>query len=122
MSKTLRRRAGLAVSALALGSAAVTAGPAVASPASVPAAPASESACSYDGAHPYLYPGDPGKAVAHAQCLLNLYGRRLQVDGQFGPATKAAVIWAQGRCHIDTDGIVGPKTWDCLHPDKSPNP
>ncbi|MEU8034891.1 peptidoglycan-binding domain-containing protein [Streptomyces sp. NPDC049099] len=122
MSMTLRRRAGLVVSAFALGAAAVSAGPAIASPASVPAASASDSACPYNGAHPNLYPGDTGKAVAHAQCLLNIYGRGLEEDGQFGSATKAAVIWAQGRCHITKDGIVGPKTWDCLHPDKSPNP
>ncbi|MFH9188130.1 peptidoglycan-binding protein [Streptomyces sp. NPDC017673] len=125
MFMTLRRRAGLFVSAFTLGAAAVAAGPATASPASVPSvpsAPAAESACPYDRTHPNLYPGDTGKAVTHAQCLLNIYGRHLQEDGVFGAATKAAVIWAQGRCHITTDGIVGPKTWDCLHPDKSPNP
>ncbi|MFI1304102.1 peptidoglycan-binding protein [Streptomyces sioyaensis] len=122
MSMTLTRRAGLVVSAFALGAAAVSAGPAIASPASVSAAPASESACPYSLSHPTLYPGDTGKAVAHAQCLLNIYGRGLAEDGMFGSSTKASVVWAQGRCHLTKDGIVGPKTWNCLHPDVSPNP
>ncbi|MFI0219069.1 peptidoglycan-binding protein [Streptomyces lydicus] len=122
MSMTLTRRAGLVVLAFVLGAGAVSAGPAIASPTSVSAALASESACPYDLAHPTLYPGDTGKAVAHAQCLLNIYGRGLDEDGIFGSGTKAAVIWAQGRCGLTKDGIVGPKTWNCLHPDVSPNP
>ncbi|MFD9285336.1 peptidoglycan-binding protein [Streptomyces mirabilis] len=122
MSMTLTGRVGLVVSALVLGAAAGAAGPAIASPASVSAGPTSESACPYDLAHPTLYPGDTGKAVTHAQCLLNIYGRGLDEDGIFGSDTKAQVIWAQGRCHIPKDGKVGPKTWNCLHPDVSPNP
>ncbi|MFE0252371.1 peptidoglycan-binding protein [Streptomyces sp. NPDC059010] len=122
MPMTLTKRTGLVLSALVLGAAATTAAPAIASPASAPAAIAGDSACPYDLGHPNLYPGDTGKAVAHAQCLLNIYGRGLEEDGIFGSATKTAVKWAQGRCHITKDGIVGPKTWNCLHPDVSPNP
>ncbi|MER6925359.1 peptidoglycan-binding domain-containing protein [Streptomyces spiralis] len=119
---TLTKRAALALSAFVLGAAATGAAPAIAAPAPVPAAIAADSACPYDLAHPTLYPGDTGKAVVHAQCLLNIYGRGLAEDGIFGSATKAAVVWAQGRCGITKDGIVGPKTWNCLHPDVSPNP
>lgn len=28
----------------------------------------------------------------------------------------------QSACGITVDGIIGPKTWKCLHPDQSPNP
>ena len=122
MPMTRTRRVGLVVSALVLGAAATTAAPAIAAPAPASAAAAADSACPYDLAHPTLYPGDTGKAVAHAQCLLNIYGRGVAEDGIFGTATKAAVVWAQGRCRIAKDGIVGPRTWNCLHPDVSPNP
>ncbi|MFI7413677.1 peptidoglycan-binding protein [Streptomyces sp. NPDC049627] len=118
----LTKRAGLVLSALVLGAAATTAAPAIASPAATPVTAAGDSACPYDLGHPTLYPGDTGKAVAHAQCLLNIYGRGLAEDGIFGSSTKSAVKWAQGRCGITKDGIVGPKTWNCLHPDVSPNP
>ncbi len=37
------------------------------------------------------------------------------VDGDFGPATKAAVIAFQKSKGIDTDGIVGEKTWTALN-------
>lgn len=56
--------------------------------------------------------------VAHAQCLLrNVWGYGgVDVDGIFGPRTRSAVIDMQRRCGIAPDGIVGPNTWNCLHP------
>ncbi|MFI9628842.1 peptidoglycan-binding protein [Streptomyces sp. NPDC052042] len=117
----LTKQVGLALSALVLGAGSVAATPAIASPASAPAIMA-ESACPYTGSHPTLSLTNTGAAVKHAQCLLNIYGRGIAEDGIFGSGTQAAVKWAQGRCKITVDGIVGPKTWDCLHPDKSPNP
>ncbi|MFF9127830.1 peptidoglycan-binding protein [Streptomyces sp. NPDC014889] len=115
----LTKRVGLVLSALVLGAGSFAVAPAIASPVPTPMA---ESACPYSGAHPNLYLTDTGPAVKHAQCLLNIYGRRVAEDGIYGSTTQAQVKWAQQACKIPADGIVGPKTWDCLHPDKSPNP
>jgi peptidoglycan hydrolase-like protein with peptidoglycan-binding domain len=37
-----------------------------------------------------------------------------EIDGVFGPKTKAAVNAFQSDHGLDVDGIVGPKTWDSL--------
>lgn len=39
---------------------------------------------------------------------------KLVVDGDFGPATELAVMRFQGQHSLETDGIVGPKTWEKL--------
>jgi zinc D-Ala-D-Ala carboxypeptidase len=74
--------------------------------------------CGYSGTHPTIRYGDRGSVVAHAQCLLrNVRGHlSVDVDGVFGPITRGAVIAEQRRCRIVQDGIVGPITWNCLHP------
>lgn len=43
-------------------------------------------------------------------------------DGVYGPKTKAAVISFQKAKGLDSDGVVGPKTWETLFPKKSKTP
>ena len=58
--------------------------------------------------------GDTGETVSYLQYELvraGLLEGPLEVDGDFGPATEAAVITFQTNEGIDADGIVGPITW-----------
>lgn len=64
---------------------------------------------------PTLHLGSTGTWVRTLQNMLNKSsGARLTVDGQFGPATKQAVINFQRYFKLNPDGIVGPKTWGVL--------
>ena len=55
-------------------------------------------------------PGDKGEAVEMIQHALTLVE-----DGDYGPATKKAVIAFQdNHVGLDSNGVVGPKTWDAL--------
>ena len=55
-------------------------------------------------------PGDKGEAVMMIQHALTLVE-----DGDYGPATKKAVIAFQdNHVGLDSNGVVGPKTWDAL--------
>ena len=52
-------------------------------------------------------PGDTGDAVKLIQQALDL-----DADGEYGPATKKAIIAIQdSHDHLDSNGIVGPATW-----------
>ena len=52
-------------------------------------------------------PGDKGEAVKLIQQALDL-----DADGDYGPATKKAIIAIQdSHDHLDSNGIVGPATW-----------
>lgn len=107
--------AAAAAATLALPGSATAAAPA---PAAVTAGGVSVlGMCNYSGSHPEISSGASGEVVAHAQCLLrNVWGYKdVAVDGQFGPTTRKYVVKAQGVCGITQDGIIGPKTWDCLH-------
>lgn len=55
--------------------------------------------------------GDRGAAVARLQRALRRLGRPLVVDGDFGPATEAALIRLQSVEGLTPDGIAGPATW-----------
>ena len=52
-------------------------------------------------------PGDKGDAVKLIQQALGI-----DADGDYGPATKKAIIAIQDdHDHLDSNGVVGPKTW-----------
>jgi hypothetical protein len=60
-------------------------------------------------------------AVAVAQMLLNRTGASLTVDGDFGPATKAAVVNFQSGHRLTPDGVIGQNTWPRLvHQERLP--
>ncbi len=58
----------------------------------------------------YLRRGSRGDAVRELQQALNARGARLEVDGDFGPRTEAAVRDFQRRTGAAVDGVVGPQT------------
>lgn len=67
---------------------------------------------------PTLRQGDgmnnPSEVVRAAQFLLNGRGAscgRYGADGEFGPATKSAVLAYQRRTGLEADGIIGDQTW-----------
>lgn len=71
----------------------------------------------HDVSLPTLRNGDVGEAVRAAQILLK--GRGFSVgwygcDGEFGNATENAVIKFQRDRGLETDGVIGPKTWKKL--------
>src|SRR5262249_61252962 len=51
--------------------------------------------------------GDRGRTLQ--QNLNTVLGTRLRVDGDFGPATEAALRTFQARFHVDVDGEYGPQ-------------
>jgi Putative peptidoglycan binding domain len=66
-------------------------------------------------------PGGGFWYVRRLQALLNLTGQlqgigaaELAADGQYGPATAAAVRAVQQHYQITIDGITGPQTWSVL--------
>jgi peptidoglycan hydrolase-like protein with peptidoglycan-binding domain len=64
---------------------------------------------------PTISEGATGPTVKWAQYLL--VRRTLsytQIDGTFGPVTKAAVEQFQGANALVVDGVVGPATWTAL--------
>ena len=63
---------------------------------------------------PTVRKGSTGVAVTRAQRALDLRGYGLAVDGDFGPATDAAVRRYQQSVGITVDGVVGPVTWSHL--------
>lgn len=67
------------------------------------------------GDNGFLDMGDRGPEVAELQERLNLLiSLDLDVDGIFGPATRAAVMEFQRRNALAVDGVVGRRTKDAL--------
>jgi peptidoglycan hydrolase-like protein with peptidoglycan-binding domain len=58
----------------------------------------------------FIQQGSSGPLVSALQANLNRLGAQLAVDGQFGPATKAAVEAFQVGHGCTVDGVVGPQT------------
>ena len=58
--------------------------------------------------------GSKGDEVKELQTLLKNNGYNLDVDGNFGPKTQAAVKAYQKASGLDVDGIVGTNTWGAL--------
>lgn len=58
--------------------------------------------------------GSRGSDVTELQKRLNQNGYSLDVDGQFGPKTLAAVKDYQQKNGLSVDGIVGKNTWGAL--------
>src|SRR5262245_6153270 len=67
------------------------------------------------GGRPLLREGSTGAAVSALQSFMRRvfpsYAGGLVVDGDFGPATAAAVREFQRRTGLDADAVVGPATW-----------
>lgn len=65
--------------------------------------------------------GDRGVKVEHLQYMLRILAEYIPeippiaVDGIFGPATRTAVIAAQGRFGLPQTGIVNFQTWDEIY-------
>ncbi|MBD0692394.1 peptidoglycan-binding domain-containing protein [Streptomyces sp. CBMA123] len=74
----------------------------------------------YSWNQPELSYGDSGNEVKSMQCELNASSTlfptpfNLDVDGQFGKNTLAAVRKFQTCAGLKPDGIVGPNTWSKL--------
>jgi peptidoglycan hydrolase-like protein with peptidoglycan-binding domain len=59
--------------------------------------------------------GAKGEDVKRLQALLRSHGfPNLAVDGDFGPATEAAVRRFQSEHKLVVDGVAGPQTWAAL--------
>jgi hypothetical protein len=63
---------------------------------------------------PLVQQGNTGESVRTVQYLLNQAGAAINVDGDFGPATLAAVKSFQSGHSLSVDGIVGGNTWSAL--------
>ena len=68
-----------------------------------------------------LQAGDTGDKVRHLQYMLSVLSAYIaeippvNVDGIFGPATRAAVLAAQRRFGLPETGVVGETTWDEIY-------
>lgn len=81
---------------------------------SVAAGPAQMPAATYEPPPPTLREGSSGETVKRLQVALNANGASLNVDGDFGPATKAALKKFQADRGLVSDGICGPQSWAAL--------
>jgi peptidoglycan hydrolase-like protein with peptidoglycan-binding domain len=72
---------------------------------------------------PTISEGSQGEVVEWVQYLLVRFALSdNQIDGIFGPVTRAAVEQYQTFKHLAVDGIVGPITWGALGGDRPQPP
>ncbi|MFD9502831.1 peptidoglycan-binding protein [Streptomyces sp. NPDC060035] len=107
----IRRRVGRSV---AVAVAAVLLALSAAAPAAAATAPARTNLLSSSCPNT-VEQGQVSGCVAELQTLLNLGGASLTVDGDFGPATTAAVQAYQTSRGLTSDGLVGPATKAALY-------
>jgi peptidoglycan hydrolase-like protein with peptidoglycan-binding domain len=65
-------------------------------------------------AWPSISQGSAGTDTKTAQYLLRQHGHGISADGQFGPATRSAVVGFQSARGLPADGVVGSQTWPHL--------
>lgn len=65
--------------------------------------------------------GSKGSGVREIQQLLVRTGESIKVDGDFGPATRDAVVAFQTINGLEADGVVGPRTYAALTAYKASN-
>ena len=85
--------------------------------ATPPATPAWISGCTYYSGTELTEYGDTGQRVVQVQCMLTKRGYSVGssgVDGEFGKDTKSAVKQFQSARGLEVDGQVGPNTWAAL--------
>lgn len=85
--------------------------------AAPPATPAWISGCTYYSGTELTDYGDKGQRVVQVQCMLTKRGYSVGssgVDGEFGRATESAVKQFQSAKGLEVDGQVGPNTWAAL--------
>lgn len=63
---------------------------------------------------PVVAEGARGQRVLNIQRALVKHGHRVALDGDFGPATRKAVMAFQRKMGLRVDGVVGQSTWDAL--------
>jgi peptidoglycan hydrolase-like protein with peptidoglycan-binding domain len=60
--------------------------------------------------------GDAGSGVNALQGALKFcYGKNIAIDGQFGPATRSALVQVQSSIGTTADGIYGPDTMSRMY-------
>jgi hypothetical protein len=58
----------------------------------------------------------PFQYITRAQAIMNaVFGQKLTVDGNYGPASQAAVKAVQKSANLTQDGIIGIATWKVLY-------
>jgi peptidoglycan hydrolase-like protein with peptidoglycan-binding domain len=85
--------------------------------AAPPATPAWISGCTYYSGTELTDYGDKGQRVVQVQCMLTKRGYSVGgsgVDGEFGKDTRSAVKQFQNAKGLEVDGQVGPNTWAAL--------